>query len=375
MNILMKAIVNFWRGWVLLILLGSLHACRAEEESAGQAWPIECVGRMQMKLPGPASVAAFSVKRMQQHIKEGGYPHSFTFPDNTPASYATGPAISHPLNQDEKETLRAAALALKKRVAEQSEQRRRKQGAKVPDVTDLPSSLFDLATDTGWIADNRRVAVYRVIGASMTEWSEELRDADLILKARPRSLFEAPKEPGLCLPYIFAPDNGNVRRGLSMSYRFKDHPDIQVTLTDASAFKPERLYADGNMPEAEVKLRNKNAEPDQQIASYWNQTLYDALEYQSQWLLPSTTRPVTLAGYTGRQSFVRLTMRDGTLNYGYYAVVRGNPDAPEDTPDLSLLVRQDVRLAEGKTPLTKEQFIHMAQAIARSVQRRPVAPN
>ena len=68
-------------------------------------------------------------------------------------------------------------------------------------------------------------------------------------------------------------------------------------------------------------------------------------------------------------------MDDGTLNYGYYAVVRGNPDAAEDTPDLRLYVRQDVRQAEGKTPLTKEQFIEMAQAIASSVQRRPVAPN
>ncbi len=84
---------------------------------------------------------------------------------------------------------------------------------------------------------------------------------------------------------------------------------------------------------------------------------------------------MTLAGYEGRQSFVRLTVQDGTQNYGYYAVVRGNPDATVDTPDIRLFVEQDVKLARGKTPLTKDQFINMAQAIAKSVQRRPTVAN
>ena len=359
----------------LLLSLGGLQACSAEVDTAAQNWPIECAGRMQLQLPGPADTAAFSFKRMQEYIKEPGLRNGFTFPGNARAPFATGPAISHPLSDTEKVALRAAALAQKARVAAQSEQRRKKARAKVPDVTELPSARFDPATMIGWVSDNKRILVYRMVGDSMIKWSEELSDSELILKVRFRPIFEVPKEPGLCLPYVFAPDDGKLERGLSMSYRLKDHPDIQITLTDASAFKPERLNASGEMPEAEVKLRNKHAEPEQEIGYFWLERLNAARKYESQWLVPDTTRPVTLAGYKGLQSFVRLTMDDGTLNYGYYAVVRGNPDAAEDTPDLRLHVEQDVRQAEGKKPLTKEQFIEMAQAIASSVRRRPVAPN
>lgn len=359
----------------LLLSLGGLQACSAEVETAPQNWPTECVGRMQFQLPGPADAAALSFERMQKYIKEPGLINGFTFSGNVRAPFATGPAISHPLSEAQKAALRAAALAQKARVVAQSEQRRKKARAKVPDVTELPSDRFDPATTIGWVADNEQLLVFRMVGDSMTEWGAKLNDADLILKVRPRPIFEVPKEPGLCLPYVFAPDDGKVERGFNISYRLKDHPDIQITLRDASAFKPERLNASGEMPEAEVKLRNKNAEPDSEIASFWHLALNAARKYESQWLVPDTTRPVTLAGYQGRQSFVRLTMDDGTLNYGYYAVVRGNPDAAEDTPDLRLHVEQDVRQAEGKTPLTKEQFIEMAQAIASSVRRRPVAAN
>ena len=312
---------------------------------------------------------------MQEYIKEPGLRIGFTFPDNVRAPFATGPAISHPLSETEKAALLATALEQKKRVAAQNEQRKKKGGVAFVETAELPSPPFDTKSMIGWLANSSRVAVHRLVGDSMTKWSENLSDAKLIINSRPRPIFEVPKEPGLCLPYIFAPDDGKAQRGLSMSYRLKDHPDIQITLTDASAFNPRNLNASGEMDEAEVKHRNKNAEPDPEIDGFWLERLNAARKYESQWLVPHTTRPVTMAGYEGRQSFVLLTKDDGTKNYGYYAVVRGKPDATEDTPDLRLYVQQDVKQAQGKTPLTKEQFIEMAQAIAKSVQRRPVAPN
>ena len=358
----------------LLLSLGGLQACSAEVETASQNWPTECVGHMQFQLPGPADVAAFSLKRMQEYIKKGGYPNSFTFADGVPAPFARSIAVSHPLTEANKVQLKSLVAAEKAEMTKLNAIRKKKEGSTAPYFGDLPSPPFDRLTMMGW-QFKERLAVRRFVGDSMVVWSLDLSNANSIVHARPRPIFEVPKEPGLCLPYVFAPDDGRLERGLSMSFRLKDHPDIQITLTDASAFKPERLNASGEMPEAEVKLRNKHAEPEQEIGYFWLERLNAARKYESQWLVPDTTRPVTLAGYKGLQSFVRLTMDDGTLNYGYYAVVRGNPDAAEDTPDLRLYVRQDVRQAEGKTPLTKEQFIEMAQAIASSVQRRPVAPN
>lgn len=373
MNALMKPKLFYRWGLSLLLSLGGLQACSAEVDPATQNWPTECVGRMQIRLPGPADTAAFSFNRMQEHIKEPGLRVGFTFPDNIPAPFANGLAISHPLSEAEKAALLATALEQKKRVVANNQQRK-KRGVEFLDIADLPAPPFDAKSTIGWLANGKGIAVHRLIGDSLTKWSEDLSDADLILKARPRPIFEVPKEPGLCLPYIFVPDDGKARRGLSMSYRLKDHPDIQITLTDASAFDPKsnRSYAGD---EKKIERQNALAEPDPEIADFWGQWLTMARKYESQWLVPDTTRPVTLAGYEGRQSFVRLTMDDGTLNYGYYAVVRGNPDATEDTPDLRLNIQQDVRQAEGKTPLTKEQFIEMAQAIAKSVQRRPVSQN
>jgi len=356
----------------LLLSLSSFQACSAEADSSIQNWPTECVGRMQLQLPGPADTAAFSFKKMQDYIKRGGYPNGFTFADGVPAPFANSIAISHPLTDSNKAMLKSLVVAEKAEVASRNAVRKKKEGAAAPYFGDLPSPPFDRTTMMGW-QFKERVAIRRFVGDSLAIWSETLSYANLTINAHPRPIFDVPKVPGLCLPYIFVPDDGEARRGLSMSYRLKDHPDIQVTLTDASAFKPERLNADGQMPEAEIKLRNKNAEPDSEIASFWHLALNAARKYESQWLVPDTTLSVTLAGYEGRQSFVRLTMDDGTLNYGYYAVVRGNPDAAEDTPDLRLHVEQDLRQAQGKTPLTKDQFIEMAQAIAKSVQRREVA--
>lgn len=358
-------------GMPLVLSLGGLQACSAEVETAPQNWPTECVGRMQLQLPGFVDVAAtFNASVKSFRAREDRPIHRPSFSDGTPAPFANSILISHPLTEIEK------AKFLKFAEAEEYE---------VVDRTPDGRNLYKFArgfqrmefpVGKGFGLKNKKVidATY-FVGNSLVKWTLSHEIGEVYLKARPRPIFEVPKEPGLCLPYIFVPDAGKLERGLSMSYRLKDHPDIQITLTDASAFKPERLNASGEMPEAEVKLRNKNAEPDSEIAGFWHLALNAARKYESQWLVPDTTRPVTLAGYKGRQSFVRLTMDDGTLNYGYYAVVRGNPDAAEDTPDLRLHVEQDVRQAEGKTPLTKEQFIEMAQAIASSVQRRPVAPN
>ena len=66
---------------------------------------------------------------------------------------------------------------------------------------------------------------------------------------------------------------------------------------------------------------------------------------------------------------MRLTMNDGTLNYGYYAVVRGNSDATEDSSALRLYFRQDERQTQGKKNRMSSSTGSKAAASA-SIRRR-----
>ena len=145
-----------------------------------------------------------------------------------------------------------------------------------------------------------------------------------------------------------------------MTYRLKEHPDVQIMLMDASAARP----TPGN--------RTKNAEPRPVMNGIWEQHLTTNKDVRSLWL-PST-RTVKLAGFNGLESYVEITREDNSIDYGYLAVVRGNPDATEDTPDLRLFIIRDAATAKakGKEPISKEAFLELAETVASSVRRRSV---
>lgn len=311
-NMTFKKLLN--RHLLILCALGGLQSCSAQTEATKLNWPTECVGRMQFQLPGPADVAALPPKLMLTYIKEPGLINGFAFSDGAKAYFSKIPPITHPLSEIEKESMRAAALAYRKRVTDNYLERKSK-GLVFNVASNLPSPPFDDKSTFGWLSGNGVIA-YRVIGNSLTKWDEDLKDVDLIVNAQPRATFDVPKDQGLCLPYIFVPDDGSGGRNFSVSYRLKDHPDIQITLTDSSAYNPRHPNALVKESEDQIKLFIKKAEPEAEIGYFWLERLNAARKYESQWLLPPFTRSVTIAGFEGRQSFMRLTMDDGTLNYG-----------------------------------------------------------
>jgi hypothetical protein len=81
---------------------------------------------------------------------------------------------------------------------------------------------------------------------------------------------------------------------------------------------------------------------------------------------------VRLDGRSGVASFVELKRRDDSLDYGYLAVVRGDPDAKRDTPDLMLHVIRDGKnaLAKGKQPIGKEEFLKLGPINTTAIHRR-----
>ena len=185
MSALMKPKLFYRWGLSLLLSLGGLQACSAETDTPAQNWPTECVGRMQMRLPGPADTAAFSFIKMQDYIKRGGYPNGFTFADGVPAPFAQSIAISHPLTDTNKEQLKLLLLAEKSEVASRNAVRRKKEGAAAPYFGDLPSPPFDRMVTMGW-QFKETVAVRQFVGDSLLVKSEKLSNASRLANAPAR---------------------------------------------------------------------------------------------------------------------------------------------------------------------------------------------
>jgi hypothetical protein len=181
---------------------------------------------------------------------------------------------------------------------------------------------------------------------------------------RSRELYEVPQEPGLCLHYGFLPDDGTMRRIISLTYRLKDHPELEIYFRDRSA--PKMLPAD----------RKGTVSDD--VKNFWNSDHRTFGKGELRLISPHipgtmTFPDVKIAGFTGKRSFVKITQEDEAgvkhVDYGYAAIVRGDGTAKDDRPDLLLYVISDYRRLKG-TPLTKEQIEEIANHIAASIKRR-----
>lgn len=82
-------------------------------------------------------------------------------------------------------------------------------------------------------------------------------------------------------------------------------------------------------------------------------------------------RTMALAGRKGKASTVEIERADGTIDFGFYASVRGLPGDPQ-APDLELLVLTDGKRAreKGITPLDKKAFLRLSRDIAETVRLR-----
>jgi hypothetical protein len=112
-------------------------------------------------------------------------------------------------------------------------------------------NLYMLAAKVG---DRLVNASYDTGPASTSVQTHKL--SSLVKSMRPRALFDLPTGQGVCLPYLFIHDAGASRRHVDVSFRLNDHPDIQVTLKDASAAM------------LDPGVRTKNAEPEPTTVSF-----------------------------------------------------------------------------------------------------------
>ena len=207
--------------------------------------------------------------------------------------------------------------------------------------------------------------------------------ANFIQNFRARALYEIPQEKGFCMPYGFVKDDRPQKRSMGTIMRLKDHPDVRILFRDQSA-----LFT-GNYSEEE------NASVEQELRAFWERASWGGVKYQALGFrkFPS----VQIGGYKGQSTFVEITRPTRsskyecswddqyfskaekkaagclpqTLDYGYIAYVKGDPDAKEDTPNLLLYVMQNSEDApDGKPTIGKDELKKMADTIAASIKRR-----
>jgi Tle cognate immunity protein 4 C-terminal domain len=352
------------------ILVGCAAACHAKEMSSDPK--IECVGRMQIGLPGEAEVAAQTAQSWI--LPEGGSgapPMRFADGLLSGWSYANPFKISRPLTSAEMNaSIKHSELTAERFATRAKASSWDTRSFRATRTTPWPGVTWSYTDKPGPDAKYRQKLLVNV-NQHLVEWgwsvpkaeeaSLNTRVTELLNSITPRPPHTVPTEPGLCYPYVFVKDDGQARREVAISYRLKDHPDITVVLEDKTA---------------PVRLRNERSQQHSaKVASisFWGRYIQSDEGAESVW--GDYYQGTKLAGYKGVHSYVEIKRADGTIDYGYYISVRGDSEAKEDEPDLTFWVIRNASVAKAKgvQPYGDEKsFLALAQSIAASVKRRPV---
>ncbi|WP_227818237.1 T6SS immunity protein Tli4 family protein [Nitrogeniibacter aestuarii] len=347
-----------------------LGACA--DKPANQTWSIECVGRMQISLPGEADQAALpSSAFIEQFAATQTKRIRHTYSDGSYASrvnlyFRAGVEVSQKLSNQEIANLKGAIKERNIRV----QQHAKDQGGQVTYLNTGPLEGSVLVrSDVFYISSTL------IFGQHALTWklrTDEKRFDEvkalangLSTNLRPRPLFDTPHEPGVCLPYAFIRDDGTTPHSIAMSYRLKDHPDIVINLESSSAIPT---------PEKGDHARPDTVTDETRTSDFWNQQMTWLHTFKTHWKRPFSTRSVDIAGRKGTASFVEVVREKGApTDHIYLVVARGNPDAPEAEPDIRLFVEQTQENAtkRGITPLTQDEVQALAEQITASVSIRP----
>ena len=365
MNTLNRALVliRMLSPCVLLLHAATVFSAEPTPPPASRA---ECVGRLQLELPGEVMVASYSFKRLEARILNGGGQPRYEFDDGESAgwshvNYRSRMFISARLSPEELEQIEKKFVASKSAY----EKFLRKLGTTQARAMRVDTVETDLAHVNAWRVDAGINVLLRLdrnmLLTTVEEGDKGLDESrkslmNLAKSTSYRPLYTIPTGPGVCVPHAFIKDDGKLFRKVGMTYRLIAHPDITIYIEDSGAGVYESSY------------REENAKPKNVIDSDWAQRVGTTIPM---WPLMHK-RPITLVGRRGMASFVRFTSDDKSTDYGYMAVVRGDPNAADDRPDVKLHVLRDQRkaLAKGIKPLDEKTFLNMAESIAASLRHR-----
>ncbi|WP_374402838.1 T6SS immunity protein Tli4 family protein [Niveibacterium sp.] len=351
----------------LIATVSLFHSALAQAKETLGTWQRECVGRFSLELPGEVDVA---MPDYQSLLSAGGlYNIPYTFPGEAlPEGQTWGDKqiAGFQLESGPLADATVFAAASKDMDARYAADIREERATGVADPSHMKQIESEFPDTHTWAIGPGKHHLMRRGGrlfslreratddGAYTPWARHVSAT-----VRSRKVFEVPAEPGLCLHYGFLPDGGNLRRDIGVTYRLKEHPEIEIFFQDMSAGPP---------------AGNRDLTAAQEVQKFWEFRHADPSDRQVRLLSPHMPGlkqfpDVVIANYEGKRSFVEITRQNGSLDYGYMAFVKGDSNAKEDKPDLLLYVIRNAERARG-TPLNRNEVEAIANHIAASVRRR-----
>lgn len=344
-------------------------ACTAERTDG--PWPLECVGRLTVRLPGEVDIPGMTVEQFLNNSESRAY----KFEDGQDAFYSKfqyggSVAITPPVTAVQSQLLIAKQRERFRTVQKMAEkgEMRSSDGTRFK-VSPINSSdaaigwkIFNKNEATvvgypkvtgqaiGWILAGSADQVNSIYGAF-----EEFQNG-----VRARSVFTVPAETGVCMPHLFVQDNGENYGGrlVAVTYRLREHPDVTIMIMDATA----TTVAEHGGAEKYSAVYRSNF--------FWTQDYQHAKSMSS--LLHGGHNVIKLAGRDAIETMVRLVRADNTEDFGYLAVSNGKSGAAVDTPDVMMYVIRNANNArkKGVAPLPKDRFFTIAKGVAASVKHQ-----
>ena len=355
---------------ILLLLTVTFSLCA--QAAAPADWKPECIGRSRVLLPSDVETAALSSESVAEEITERSRHSVSQFRDGQGAgwsriTYLNGLLlVSNELDGEQIADLRSLFRNQPELEREYLKKRNTTKSLATV-VTDVKLSSPQVLW---WSYDSHTLYLQQLqnhfLITGFTSDGETLGESnetfDFFAKnTNYREMFSIPSGSGVCLPFVFIRDKGSEQRKISMSYRIKSHPDVMVVLTDSSAEKPDEAM------ESFVQT------PEYKINDFWSQyeVSRTGKSVSSRWPV-SPAHSVEMDGRKGIASFVNITRKDDSKDFGYFAIVPGDPKAKSDTPELRLFVVREANHARAKgiEPIGDTAFLELVEQIASSVQVR-----
>lgn len=232
------------------------------------------------------------------------------------------------------------------------------------------NTLVNMDNDSGRVVIDalRAGRIYRyTISSSRNQEnlpSPTWRATQFLKNFRVRAPFEVPHEPGVCIPHGFIADDGKTQRRMSVAFRLKKHPEVEL------------FFMEGKMPRQADSAEGE-------IQMFWR-SLYNTLMINigiNSDVMPTVTdisedelqikeiETIQIAGRNGKALFKKMFNRKDSLNFAYIAYASGYDLAAREMPELMFYLISGGEPATG-TPISKKEVLAMAQRIVASIKRR-----
>jgi hypothetical protein len=329
-------------------------------------WRMECSGHLQFSLPVSAVAAGMSYDFLTAHLIHPSNSMTFSFPDGQQAGWSKADfespilisnELSSPQFADLRKTFLQSKVLTKKFIKEKLSS---DQQQPIGDVSGMPghSAAWSIGTSVRmFVPLERHLLMMNVderdkgIGVSI-DLAKKLAAGTSY-----RPIFTVPQGRGICLPNVYIRNNSDEIRDIATTYKLVAQPDVSIWIKDAGAAKYEE------------KARERNAQPDNVVDNFWAQ--YEISPTVKKVSPLRSKNSVQLAGRRGLSSFVTITRRDGSVDFGYFGAARGDV-TKSDAPDINVYVITQSSDARSKNvaPLDEKDFRELVKTVTESIQLR-----